>query len=104
MPTEMQDLALNLWVRVDGICLRKLHNPIRRGFWNRIGKPFGINAVLNSSDEELRTDLNEIYSDFREFFENKQTKDMIDEGDRLSGMDLIARLPIGKLEQVSKYF
>ena len=49
--------------------------------------------------------MNDLYNDFKSFFEDKQMKDLIDEGDKLSQMNLKKLLPTNeKIKEVSKYF
>ena len=102
---ELQNLAFKLFDRTDNIINRKIQNPIARAFWNKIGKPYGVRSIQNSSEQELIADLNGAYSDFKEFFENKQMKDMLNEGNKLSGMRVEKLLvDTGKFKEVSKYF
>ena len=101
----MQNLALKLLDTTDKVCNRRLKNPVARTFWNKIGKSHAVKNIMESTDEELKVDMNELYNDFKEFFEDKQTKDMIDEGDKLSKMDLKKLLPTNKkIKTVSEYF
>ena len=102
---ELQSLAFKLFDRTDNIINRKIQNPIARAFWNKIGKPYGQKSIWNSTEQELTVDLNGAYDDFKEFFENKQMKIMLDEGNRLSDMKLEKLLETNtKFREVSKYF
>ena len=100
----MQILALSLLESLDNIIQKKLTNPITKGFWNRIGKPFGVRNISATNDEDLKADLNDIYIKFKAHFENKQLKEMLDEGNKLSGMDLSKLIDNKELKKVSKYF
>ena len=102
--SEMQNLALKLLDTTDKVCNRRLKNPLAKAFWNKIGKNHGVNTIKNSTDQELRNDMNELYKDFKEFFENKQMKDLLDEGNELSGMEIEKLIPTGEIKEVSKYF
>ena len=48
--------------------------------------------------------MNELYVDFKEFFENKQMKDLLVEGNLNSNMDLANITGNKELKAVSKYF
>lgn len=100
----MQNLALKLLDTTDKICNKRLKNPLARAFWNKIGKSHGVNTIMNSSDIELKSDMNELYVDFKEFFENKQMKDLLVEGNLNSNMDLANITGNKELKAVSKYF
>ncbi len=102
--TEMQILALSLLESLDSIMQKKLQNAITRGFWNKIGKPFGVKSISETRDDELKTDLNDIYIKFKAHFENKQLKDLLEEGNKLSGIDLAKLTNSKELKKVSKYF
>ena len=49
-------------------------------------------------------DLNDCYEKFKKHFENKQFKEMMEEGDKLSGMKIAELIPVGAVKEVSKYF
>jgi hypothetical protein len=102
-PSDLQVLALSLLETCDSICQRKLKNPIARGFWNRIGKKFCADSIMESPENELKQDLNDIYIKFKGHFEDKQLKDMIDEANLLSDIkvDVINNK---EFKRVSKYF
>lgn len=103
--TDMQNLALKLLDTTDKVCNRRLKNQIARTFWNKIAKSHAVKSIMESNDEELRIDMNDLYNDFKSFFEDKQMKDLIDEGDKLSQMNLKKLLPTNeKIKEVSKYF
>ena len=75
----MQNLALKLLDTTDKVCNRRLKNQIARTFWNKIAKSHAVKSIMESNDEELRIDMNDLYNDFKSFFEDKQMKDLIDE-------------------------
>ena len=101
----MQNLALKLLDTTDKVCNRRLKNPVAKAFWNKIGKSHGVKNIMESSDAELKQDMNDLYMDFKEFFENKQMKDLLTEGNELSNMDLAKMLPTNeKIKTVSEYF
>ena len=102
-PTDLQVLALSLLETCDSICQRKLKNPIVRGFWNRIGKKFCTESIIESPESELKQDLNDIYIKFKGHFEDKQLKDMIDEANSLSDIKVDV-LNNDEFKRVSKYF
>ena len=103
--SDIQNLALKLLDTTDKVCNRRLKNPVARTFWNKIGKSHAVKNIMESTDEELKVDMNELYNDFKDFFENKQMKDLLDEGNNLSQMDLKKLLPTNhKIKEVSKYF
>tara|TARA_R110000850_G_scaffold195643_1_gene322122 strand:- start:96 stop:422 length:327 start_codon:yes stop_codon:yes gene_type:complete len=103
--SDIQNLALKLLDTTDKVCNRRLKNPVARTFWNKIGKSHAVKNIMESTDEELKVDMNELYNDFKDFFENKQMKDLLDEGNSLSQMDLKKLLPTNqKIKEVSKYF
>lgn len=102
-PTDLQILALSLLETCDSICKRKLKNAIARGFWNRIGKKFCVDSIMDSPEIELKQDLNDIYIKFKGHFEDKQLKDMIDEANLLSDIKIDV-LKNKEFTRVSKYF
>ena len=103
--SNIQNLALKLLDTTDKVCNRRLKNPIARTFWNKIGKSHAVKNIMESTDAELKVDMNDLYNDFKQFFEDKQMKDLIDEGDSLSKMDLAKLLPTNKeIKKVSEYF
>ena len=100
----MQTLALKLLDTTDRVCNRRLKNPIAKMFWNKVGRKHGEDQIMASTDEELKKDLNELFTDFKEFFENKQMKNMVNEGNQMSGIKLEDLISNQKLQRVSKYF
>ena len=101
---ELQDLAFQLLETTDGMIRRRLTNRIALTFWDKVGKNYGKNSILNSTEKELEFDMNSIYKDFKPFFENKQMKDLLDEGNKMSNIDLTKLTENKQLQKVSKYF
>ena len=72
-------------------------------FWDRIGKPYMIKAIGMVSEKDLRGDMNMIYLTLKPYFEKKQLKEMLDEGSRLSEIDL-SKLENKEFEDAARYF
>ena len=72
-------------------------------FWERIGKQYMIKAIGMVSEKDLRVDMNMIYLTLKPYFEKKQLKEMLDEGSRLSEIDL-SKLENKEFEDAARYF
>ena len=55
----MQNLALKLLDTTDKVCNRRLKNPVARTFWNKIGKSHAVKNIMESTDAELKVDMNQ---------------------------------------------
>jgi hypothetical protein len=102
-PTEMQILALSLLTTCDKIIHKKLNNIVAKGFWNKMGKPFITKSILETPDNELTDDLNEMFKRLKPHFDKKGLKDMIDEANELSDIKLDV-LNNKTFNEASKYF
>ena len=88
---------------IDGIIKKKLKYSMAVYFWDRIGKPYMIKAIGMVSEKDLRVDMNMIYLTLKPYFEKKQLKEMLDEGSRLSEIDL-SKLENKEFEDAARYF
>jgi len=102
-PTDMQILALSLLTTCDTIIQKKLFNIVAKGFWNKVGKPFVTKSILETPDEELQHDLNEMYKRLKPHFDKKELKSLIDEANELSDIKLDV-LNNKTFNEASKYF
>ena len=62
-----------------------------------------IKAIRMVSEKELRGDMNMIYLTLKPYFEKKQLKELLDEGNKLSEMDL-SKLENKEFEDAARYF
>ena len=88
---------------IDGIIKKKLKYSMAVYFWDRIGKPYMIKAIRMVSEKDLKVDMNMIYLTLKPYFEKKQLKEMLDEGSRLSEIDL-SKLENKEFEDAARYF
>ena len=99
--TEIKDIAKSMLELTDNIVRRKVTNSIIIAMYDRLVLPFFRKQIQNSPDEEIKKSLQMAYDNLKPLFEKKQMKDMIDEGDKLSGYKIADK---GLLREQSKYF
>ena len=85
----------------DNIVRRKVKNSIMLSLYDRFVLPFFHKQIENTPDEDIRQSLQMAYDKLKPHFEKKQMKDMIDEGNKLSGFKI---QDYGLLEKEGKYF
>ena len=99
--SEIKNIAQAIVGMMDRIVRNKVQNSIIIGMYDRIILPFFNHQIQNTSDQEIKVHLQFAYDQLKPYFEKKQFKDQIDEGDRLSGFKLSDH---GLLKNESKYF
>lgn len=99
--TEIKDIAKSMLELTDNIVRRKVTNSIIIAMYDRLVLPFFRKQIQNTPDEEIKKSLQMAYDNLKPLFEKKQMKDMIDEGDKLSGYKIADK---GLLREQSKYF
>ena len=99
--SEIKNIAQAIVGMMDRIVRNKVQNSIMLGMYERLILPFFNNQIQNTPDEEIKIHLQYAYDQLKPYFENKQFKDQIDEGDKLSGFKLSDH---GILKSESKYF
>ena len=99
--SEIKNIAQSIVGMMDRIVRNKVQNSIIIGMYDRIILPFFNHQIQNTSDQEIRDHLQFAYDQLKPYFEKKQFKDQIDEGDKLSGFKLSDH---GILKSESKYF
>ena len=99
--TEIKDIAKSMLELTDNIVRRKVKNSIILSLYDRFVLPFFHKQIQNSPDEEIKKSLQMAYDNLKPLFEKKQMKDMIDEGNKLSGFKI---QDYGLLEKEGKYF
>ena len=85
----------------DTLVRNKVKNSIIIAMYDRFVLPFFHKQIETNSDEDIKLSLQMAYDKLRPYFEKKQMKDLIDEGDKLSGFKLADK---GLLKNKSKYF
>ena len=99
--SEIKNIAYAIVNMMDRIVRNKVQNSIMIGMYDRLILPFFNNQIENTSDEEIKVHLQYAYDQLKPYFEKKQFKDMIDEGNKLSGFKIQDH---GLLKSESKYF
>ena len=99
--TEIKDIAKSMLKMTDTIVRKKVTNSIIISMYDRFVLPFFHKQIQNTPDEEIKISLQMAYDQLKPYFEKKQIKDQIDEGDKLSGFKLADK---GLLKEQSKYF
>ena len=99
--SEIKNIAQAIVGMMDRIVRNKVQNSIMLGMYERLILPFFNNQIQNTPDEEIKIHLQYAYDQLKPYCENKQFKDQIDEGNKLSGFKLSDR---GLLKNESKYF
>ena len=99
--SEIKNIAHAIVNMMDRIVRNKVQNSIMLGMYERLILPFFNNQIENTSDEEIKVHLQYDYDQLKPYFEKKQFKDMIDEGNKLSGFKIQDH---GLLKSESKYF
>ena len=99
--TEIKDIAKSMLELTDNIVRSKVTKSIIIAMYDRLVLPFFRRQIQNSPDEEIKKSLQMAYDNLKPLFEKKQMKDMIDEGDKLSGYKIADK---GLLREQSKYF
>ena len=101
--SDVHLLTFKILKVIDGIIKKKLKYSMAIYFWDRIGKPYMIKAIRMVSEKELRGDMNMIYLTLKPYFEKKQLKELLDEGNKLSEIDL-SKLENKEFEDAARYF
>ena len=101
MVSEIKTLALEMLNMVDLIVQQNVGSPIILPLYKKLVLPFLRNKILTTDDKLIKENLQVSYDKLRPFFEKKQIKDMIDEGEKL-GSPKISDLSVFK--EVSEYF
>ena len=99
--SEIKDIAQAIVGMMDRIVRNKVQNSLILGMYERIILPFFYNQIQNTPDKEVRDHLQFAYDQLKPYFEKKQFKDMIDEGNKLSGFKI---QDYGLLDKEGKYF
>jgi len=99
--TEIKNIALVILNMMDRIVRNKVQNSIVIGMYQKIIFPFFAHQIQQTPDAEIKNHLQFAYDQLKPYFEKKQMKDMLDEGNRLSGFKLQDR---GLLEKEGEYF
>ena len=99
--TEIKDIAKAMLSMTDKIIRNKVQNSIVIGLYDRIILPFFHKQIDNTPEAEIRIHLQFAYDQLKPYFEKKQIKDLIDEGNRLSGYKL---QDLGMFKKESEYF
>ena len=99
--TEIKEIAKSMLEMTDNIVRRKVKNSIMLSLYDRFVLPFFHRQIENTPDEDIRQSLQMAYDKLKPHFEKKQMKDMIDEGNKLSGFKI---QDYGLLEKEGKYF
>ena len=86
--SEIKNIAQAIVGMMDRIVRNKVQNSIIIGMYDRIILPFFNHQIQNTSDEEIKVHLQFAYDQLKPYFEKKQFKDMIDEGNKLSGFKI----------------
>ena len=99
--TEIQNIAYSMLELTDSIVRRKVKNSIVIAMYDRMVLPFFRRQIQSTPDVEIKKSLQLAYDNLKPLFEKKQMKDMIDEGNKLSGFKI---QDYGLLEKEGKYF
>ena len=99
--SEIKDIAKSMLKMTDTIVRKKVTNSIIISMYDRFILPFFHKQIQNTPDEEIKISLQMAYDQLKPYFEKKQMKDMIEEGDKLSDNMLSKN---GLLKEQSKYF
>ena len=99
--SEIKNIAHAIVNMMDRIVRNKVQNSIMLGMYERLILPFFNNQIQNTPDEEIKVHLQYAYDQLKPYLEKKQFKDMIDEGNKLSGFKIQDH---GLLKSESKYF
>ena len=99
--TEIKEIAKAMLSMTDKIIRNKVQNSIVIGLYDRIILPFFHKQIDNTPDQEIKVHLQFAYDQLKPYFEKKQMKEMIDEGNRLSGYKL---QDLGMFKKESQYF
>ena len=99
--TEIQNIAYSMLELTDSIVKRKIKNSVVIALYDRLVLPFFHRQIQITYDQEIKQSLQLAYDKLRPLFEKKQMKEMIDEGNRLSGFKL---QDYGLLKKEGDYF
>ena len=99
--TEIQNIAYSMLELTDSIVKRKIKNSVVIALYDRLVLPFFHRQIQSTSDQEIKQSLQLAYDKLRPLFEKKQMKEMIDEGNKLSGFKL---QDYGLLKKEGDYF
>ena len=99
--SEIKTIAHSILSMMDKIVQHKVQNSIVIGMYRKIILPFFSHQIERTPDAEIKVHLQFAYDQLKPYFEKKQMKDMIDEGNRLSGFNLQDK---GLLKKEGEYF
>ena len=99
--SEIKNIAHLILRMMDKIVQHKVQNNIVIGMYRKIILPFFARQIESTPDAEIKVHLQFAYDQLKPYFEKKQMKQMIDEGNRLSGFNLQAH---GLLKKEGEYF
>jgi len=99
--TEIQNIAYSMLELTDSIVKRKIKNSVVIALYDRLVLPFFHRQIQSTPDSEIQQSLQLAYDKLKPLFEKKQMKEMIDEGNKLSGFNLQA---YGLLKKEGEYF
>ena len=99
--SEIKNIAHSILRMMDKIVQGKVQNSIVIGMYQKIILPFFAHQIERTPDAEIKVHLQFAYDQLKPYFEKKQIKDLIDEGNRLSGYKL---QDLGMFKKESEYF
>ena len=99
--SEIKIIAHSILGMMDKIVQGKVQNSIVIGMYRKMILPFFAHQIERTPDAEIKVHLQFAYDQLKPYFEKKQLKEMIDEGNRLSGFNLQAH---GLLKKEGEYF
>ena len=99
--SEIKIIAHSILSMMDKIVQGKVQNSIVITMYQKMILPFFARQIERTPDAEIKVHLQFAYDQLKPYFEKKQVKEMIDEGNKLSGFNLHAH---GLLEKEGDYF
>ena len=105
MASKVKDLALDMLTMVDLIVKENVGNSVVLSLYSKMVFPFLKRKILTTDDKLIKENLEVSYKKLKPFFEKKQKKELLEEGERLSGHKLHPTLRnMGDFKETSEYF
>ena len=103
--TQVKELALDMLKMVDLIVRENVGNSIVLSLYSKMVFPFLKRKILTTDDKLIKENLEISYKKLKPFFEKKQKKELLEEGEKLSGHKLHSTLRnMPEFKDVTEYF
>ena len=101
MANEIRKLAMEMLGMVDLVVRQNVTNQIALTLYRKWLYPFLQKRITDTDEKLIKANLQMTYEKLKPYFDKKQMKDMIDEGEKLGSVKI---QKLGDFKELSKYF